>query len=438
MVYTLRSCKEKGGDLAKQRMNRRMVGLAKARLPDLRLENIKDPRKARGKRWDLGVLLKTCIVGLVSRCQSLAEVESLTDEMGSGMKQVLGLRRRLPDTTLRDVLVQVSPSELRKCLHRQVKAAHRRKALQPEQFPFGVVAIDGKSVTLDAWDRRYAQRHLDASGDSAVGLLRTLTCSLVSSASKVCIDAVPIPSHTNEMGHFASAFTRLCQVFGRKFFRLASMDAGMCSLENADLIVSQRRDYLFSLKADQPTLQAEAERLLAHQWEPVAQTLENRGKVEVHRRLYLSEEMAGFLNWRHLQTVLRVESVSQNLETGECESESRYFISSLKSRELKPEQWLAVVRNHWSVENHCHWTWDAVFREDERPWIRMEPKGALVVMLLRRMAFNLLSLFRSVTQRSESQRQIPWKDLMRWMYIALLNVEAHEVALLRSRPPAGG
>ena len=38
------------------------------------------------------------------------------------------------------------------------------------------------------------------------------------------------------------------------------------------------------------------------------------------------------------------------------------------------------------MENQCHGTWDTVFEEDDRPWIKNEPQGTLVVMLLRRVA----------------------------------------------------
>jgi len=417
-----------------KRLSRRMAGVLKARLPDLNLERVRDPRKARGKRWALEVLLKACVVALACRCRSLAQTESLSQEMSLGMSRMLGLDRRLPDTTMRDSLVRIEPGQLRRCIHWQVKAAQRRKALRPEGLPFGVVAIDGKSTAIEAWDNRYAQRHRDAYGKSAVGLVRTLTCSLVSSSSKMCIDAVPIPAHTNEMGHFGKAFGQLCRVFGKGLFELASMDAGMCSLENADLVIEQGRHYLFGLKQDQPTLLLEAERLLAYREEPVAESIDVESGFEVRRRLYLSEEIAGYLSWKHLRTVLRVESTRIRLKTGRVkERESRYFISSLPKDKLTEAQWLEVVRQHWAVENQCHGTWDVAFEEDDRPWITNDPQGTLVVMLLRRMAFNMLALFRSVTQRSEEKRRTPWKDIMRWMHHAAVGIEVQELCSLRPR-----
>ena len=84
------------------------------------------------------------------------------------------------------------------------------------------------------------------------------------------------------------------------------------------------------------------------------------------------------------------------------------------------------------------WTWDAIFREDERPWIKNHPKGALVVALLRRIASNMVALFRSVTQRSEEKRKTPWKNLLRQIYNAVITGELAEVKTLRPRNTAVG
>jgi asparagine N-glycosylation enzyme membrane subunit Stt3 len=57
----------------------------------------------------------------------------------------------------------------------------------------------------------------------------------------------------------------------------------------------------------------------------------------------------------------------------------------------------------------------------------------VVVLLLRRIAYNLLALLRDVTQRSEDTRGTPWKDLMRWMHNALIALTDADVLGLRAR-----
>lgn len=122
------------------------------------------------------------------------------------------------------------------------------------------------------------------------------------------------------------------------------------------------------------------------------------------------------------------------------EQESRYFISSLPREALTDEQWLQTVRNHWGVENGCHQIWDKVFREDDKPWIESGVgacQGTVAVMLLRRLGYNLLALFRSVTQRSEDRRQTPWRDLVRRVYNTLIAATAVDTEGLRTRKALG-
>jgi len=59
----------------------------------------------------------------------------------------LGIARRVPDTTLRDLLCKLTPVQLRRHLHaallpKQSRAAVRRKALTECALPFGVAALD--------------------------------------------------------------------------------------------------------------------------------------------------------------------------------------------------------------------------------------------------------------------------------------------------------
>jgi hypothetical protein len=88
---------------------------------------------------------------------------------------------------------------------------------------------------------------------------------------------------------------------------------------------------------------------------------------------------------------------------------------------------------HWGVENNCHHTLDTAFEEDDRPWIESSPRGMLVVAILRRLAYTLLALFRSITQRSDERRGTPWLDLLRWFYNAIISATDDDLAALRPR-----
>jgi predicted transposase YbfD/YdcC len=419
-----------------------MIGALSARLPEAQLERVADPRGRRGQRWKLVVLLRAVLLALVAGSKSLAQAEALTDELSMPVRRRFGIGRRVADTTMRDALCALDPDELRRPLHALVRAAHRRKALTSDGLPFGVVAMDGKSTAVPSCDDEFAQRQTPEEGSRLIGVVRTMTCTLTSSLAMPCIDALPIPAVTNEMGHFETSLHRLVEAYaGLDLFQLVTYDAGACSEHNGRVVRELDLHYLFGLKGTQPTLLAEAERCLAAlPPQQAAATSEDRlsGGRTVVRRLYLTEQMARFGGWEHLRTVLRVESETIDAQGRRIAHDNRYFVSSLPAVRLSASQWLLVVRRHWGVENNCHHTLDTAFEEDDRPWIESEPRAVVVVAVLRRLAYTLVALFRSVTQRSDERRGTPWRDLLRWFRNALLCATEVDLAFLRRRPLALG
>ena len=107
-------------------------------------------------------------------------------------------------------------------------------------------------------------------------------------------------------------------------------------------------------------------------------------------------------------------------------SHERYLISSLPSIRLTADHWLLVARRHWGVET-SHQILDDAFEEDDHPWIEACPRAALVVAILRRIAYTMLTLFRSVTQRSDERRATPWETLMTDLFVALITTTELEL-----------
>lgn len=418
------------------RMNRRLYGMLGKRLKEARLDEVRDPRDERGQRWALGVLLRCLLGGLLSGARSLADVEKLSTQLSRPMRRLLGVRRRVPDTTLRDTLCSLEPEALRAPLHAVVGAAYRRKALEPDDLPFGVVSMDGKLFSIPSCDDWYAQRQTASEDGPIVGLVRTVTCALTSIQAQPVIDVTSIPAPTNEMGIFEFSLARLCQAYPTLgLFELVTYDAGACSETNASAVRDRGLHYLFGLKGSQPTLLEEAQRWLGARSEREAdethETVE-RGQ-RVVRRLYLGEAMAAPEGWQHLRTVVRVQTETVDCASGKLlRTDEHYFLSSLPRCRLTPAHWLLVIRRHWGVET-AHQALDVSFEEDDHPFIEANPRGALVVAILRRIAYTILTLFRSVTQRSDERRHVPWKELMRDLFVAFLTTTKQQIRDLRPR-----
>jgi hypothetical protein len=416
-----------------------MAGLLRARLPELDLEGVADPR-AREGRWSLAQILRAALVGLMAGCRSLWETEGLTESLSPTARRMLGLPRRLADTTLRDALCKVPLAGLRAVLHRAVRAAWRRKALEPVGLPVGVVALDGKVTALPALNHPFVQDQHPEVG-LPYGLVRTVTCALVSAAGRPCIDAIPIPAATNEMGHFQAAFQSLVGTYG-SLFQIVTYDAGALSEANGAAVVAAGKDYLFALKDEHRTMLKLAGELIDPH-EVAARTtdvLDNQTTAIRSLSLLAVDPSWGYGQgkgpqesvWRHARTFLRVESVKRRAGLT-VENEVRYFVSSRPPEHLTADQWLYLVRAHWGVENQNHHTLDTAFAEDDRPWIEADPDGMLAVLVLRRIAYTLLALFRARTLRSDDHRATRWLVLLRWVRDALVALSAQHIQDLRPR-----
>jgi hypothetical protein len=420
----------------RERTVRRMAGLLRARLPELDLEGVPDPR-AREGRWSLAQILRATLVGLMGGCRSLWEAEGLTESLSKTARRMLGLPRRLADTTARDALCRVPLDGLRAVLHRAVRAAWRRKALAPVGLPVNVVALDGKATALPTLNHPLVQNHIDGQV-VPFGLVRTVTCSLVSAASRPCIDAIPIPATTNEVGHFQTAFRSLVETYG-SLFDVVTYDAGGFSRGNADAVIAAGKDYLFALKDEHRAMCRLAVELLAVET-IVARTedvLDNETTVVRSLRLLRADPSWSYGDgktpeesvWPHAKAFLAVEYVK--VQRGVVvERDERMFVSSYDPNRLTPAQWLLLVRSHWGVENNGHHTLDTAFAEDERPWIEADPQGMLAVLLLRRIAYTLLALFRAAS-RTEEGRAIRWRALLTWVRDVLVAATADQLAGLR-------
>lgn len=411
-----------------RRMIRRITGNFSRRLMEAELEKVEDERDRRGRRWPLSTVLRTVVLSMLAGAKSLADVERLTANMTVAMKRRFGLQRRLPDTTARSILCGLKPETLVLRLHAVVRKAARRKAIKHDGLPFGVVSLDGKGTAIPAVDDWYAQRQSQEAG-KLTGLVRTVTAVLTSSLARPLIDVTPLPARTNEVGWFQTAFEHLMAAYGSSdWFRLVTYDAGATSLHNANTVRRHGVHYLFGLKDTQPSLRREAERLLGERQDSEcdAENTDSNGGV---RRVYLMTVDPGLCGWNHLCTFVRVTHTSKD-KRGKVEQTTRYFLSSLPQSRLRPLQWLLVIRRHWAVET-THQILDTAFKEDDKPWITSHPRGAAVLMMLRRIAYTLLTFFLNVTLRSDDSRAQPWKTLMRGIDIALLTARAEDLAGLR-------
>ena len=387
---------------------------------------VRDRRDHRGRRWMLRELMEALWNGVLSATANLRKVEQFTERLGE----------RIPDTTLHDFVLTLSPGQFREHLVREVRAAHRAKELAPD-LPFSQVAIDGKSIWSGSRRaNRYCQKQSPKDGATkARFVMRVLRAEIVGGPCKVCIGQKPITTRKAETSTFPAFLKQLRKDYGRSgLLEVLSLDAGFTSHKNAGMINEAQLGYVMALKAPQKELRLEAERLLGKRSKPDAETpWERRGGNRIRRLLFRTSEIAGYHGWTSLREVWRVKQETER--NGQVEIEERYFLTNLVPGRTKGDIPLRVVRAHWGIENNGNWTLDTAWLEDSAPWVA---KAAEVVSLLRLIAFNVVMRLRTRHLRSVENRRRSWRNLIDLVTDVLLQRGLNALARLADKTGESG
>lgn len=82
------------------------------------------------------------------------------------------------------------------------------------------------------------------------------------------------------------------------------------------------------------------------------------------RRLTWTLGNFGLEAFESVQQVAQLERTRFHKSSGKTQHETRYFISNARPGELKVEQVMQFIRQHWQIENGLHRTRDVHFKED--------------------------------------------------------------------------
>lgn len=165
---------------------------------------------------------------------------------------------------------------------------------------------------------------------------------------------------------------------------VVTADALHCRADTAQAILDTGADYALALKANQPSLLAQAQALIEAA-DPADEA--TSGPAKAHDRVEGRAAVvvaARDVDFPGLVAVGRVETWRKS--AGEPEPVIvRWF---LLSTQLSAERMLAVARTHWTIENQLHWVLDVAFDEDaSRSRMDNAPQN---LALIRKLALNLL------------------------------------------------
>ena len=419
------------------------------RIRDLGFDRVEDPRRRASVKHQLPTVLATLVAAVVTMARSLREVEDRSEQIACKQSSWLGINGRIADNTFGKVLARLQVGQLVTRLHAAVKAEMRRGNLAPTMLPIGTAAIDGKNVaTLHWYDLcRVLALEPDKATSSQVkrhikkrfpnlqfcrpkqgmpyALARVHTVTLISSTAGCCIHQRPIEGATNEVGAMPSLLAELHAAYGRtNLVEMLTTDAGNTSLAVATTIVDQMHWHYFSqFKGEHGELYKEAYRVLGRRPEDRADFgySDNQNGSTVTYHVWCHDLGSdGWLDWTHARQLVRVQRVAEHPLTGHKTVGNRYYVTSKRPDDLKPQHALGISRMHWRCEEETHWTCDAMLQEDRRQlaWSR-HPDGVFVVSVLRVIALNILAIARKLSRLGKRLETPTWHQVAQHFLLVL-------------------
>ncbi|MHA6800194.1 ISAs1 family transposase [Bounagaea algeriensis] len=327
------------------------------------LSAVPDPRRARGLRHRLPVILAVALSAVLSGARSFTAIGEWAADASAEVLQALGVDGAPPDeSTIRRTVQRLSGDALDTGVGGWLDARTRvpggRRAL----------AIDGKTLRGSGGTEGPA-RHLMAAIDHHTG---------------VVLGQVNVDSKTNEI----PLFSPLCDQIGNLQGVAVTMDALHCQTAHAEHLLGERgAHYLVTVKGNQPALRAQ---LHALPWKQVPVGHTERGHGRVEKRTLKAVTLAAGIAFPHAAQAIQSTRKTSTLSSTTRRTETVYAVTSLPADQAKPDELAALVRRHWCLENQLHWVRDVTFAEDHCQ-IRAA-SGPRVMATLRNLAISLLRL----------------------------------------------
>lgn len=317
-------------------------------------QELEGPRSVVNRKHPLAsvvVIASIAVLAGASGPTSIAEWAVLKKDL---LETLLPLPHGVPaKDVFRRVLAALRPRAFQECFAEWLRSL-RDAAAAEAGVERPTLAVDGKTL------RR--------SHDKKNGLGAMHSVTVWASEYGLSLGQVACAEKSNEITAIPELL-KLVDVSGGG----VTIDAMGCQKEIAGAIVAAEGDYVLALKGNQGTLHQAVVDHLMSRWEEdfagdevgrrqTEETGHGRRESRTYIQLEAPESLPGFKSWRGLKSIGM--AISEIVRDGRLVDEVRYYISSL-AVEPDAQAFAHAARSHWGIENGCHWTLDATFREDE-------------------------------------------------------------------------
>ena len=315
-------------------------------------EELEDPRSEINRKHPLVSVVLIAIMGVLAQATGPTGIATWAQFNEDLLSSLLPLPHGIPGKDVfRRVLCALKPDAFQQCFASWIAALRADAALATE-VDQPTLAVDGKTL------RR--------SHDNKKGLGALHSVSVWASEYGITLAQVATDEKSNEITAIPGVL-QLVDIKGA----IVTIDAMGTQKAIAAQIVEQGGDYVLALKRNQEKLHDAVVDYMIEQMENDFANVDARqhvthdeGHGRVEKRQYIQmpapQTLPGMDAWKNLLTIGAV--ILTTIRNGQETSELRFFISSLG---LGVKRFSKAVRNHWGIENTCHWSLDVTYREDE-------------------------------------------------------------------------
>jgi predicted transposase YbfD/YdcC len=347
------------------------------------LREVRDPREMNA-RHDLAAILFVALAATLCGAKTCVEIAEFAEANVEELTAMVALPHGAPShDTFSRIFRLLDPAELARAFAAFMSGLRQELGLDPAR---GVVAVDAKSLRR-GYERGRAH-------------MPPLMVSVWDTQTRMTIAQGRAPG-----GGEVKATLALLKGLVLKGCTLTA-DALHGHAEMARSVRAAKAHYCLGLKGNRGPLFAAITAAFAAAGDsaPFHQTTEaGHGRREERCASVLPAAALGRAHaFPGLAAIGRI-AARRTLGNGRQESATRYVVLS---RCLSPHKLLQVVRAHWSIENHLHWTLDVVFDEDDaRSRKNYAPENLAVI---RRLALNILNAHPDKRSTASKMRRARW------------------------------
>jgi predicted transposase YbfD/YdcC len=147
--------------------------------------------------------------------------------------------------------------------------------------------------------------------------------------------------------------------------KILTGDALLTQRKFAEYVVNREADYHFTVKNNQPTLREDIALFFENRQKPdfIDHTPPDHGRIET-RKIWTTTALNPYLDFPHVGQAFVIERESIEKKTSERTHEVVYGVTSCNPEKANAEKVLKTNREHWSIENSCHYVIDWNYNED--------------------------------------------------------------------------